>query len=397
MTEFEPSASQLTDAPAKERTLRKTLSVAAAVVVALVAGGSLRLLANERQAHDLQEQTLASLQRTVATIHAKAANPTRTVSLPATLRGNEESVIYARTGGYVSAWHKTIGDTVRKGELLAQLSAPEQEQALLQAKAVRQQRKSRATLTRDSLARWEVQFQSNIVSRHAFEEKRSEYQQAEADLAAAGAEVQRLEQLLALQRIVAPFDGVIVRRSVDVGALVTAGGTELFALAQTRPLRLTVWVPQVYANDVRSRQEVEIALEEFPGQRFAGSIERVSGGLDATTRARQVEITVPNGDGALLPGAYASVILDLKNSVNALVIPPNALVVDQKGTQVVLVGGDNRLEFRHIKLGRDLGTELEVLEGIAREDAIVANPSDQLRAGEVVRVQSATRMADQAG
>lgn len=370
-------------------TLKWAKLLAAAALVALIGGGSLRLLANERQAQTLEQQTRERLERTVTAIHAKAANPTRVVSLPATLRGNEESIIYARTGGYVAAWYKTIGDSVRKGELLAELSAPEQQQELMQALASRDQLRSREALSRDSLARWETQLQARVVSRQAFDEKRSEHQQAQADVLAADANVKRLEQLLALQRILAPFDGVITRRSVDVGALVTAGGTELFAVTQTRPLRLTVWVPQTYANEVRRGQQVAILLEEFPGNEFLGAIEHVSGGLDATTRSRQVEIVVPNADGQLLPGAYANVRLDLKNSVNALVIPPSALIVDRDGAQVIVIGADRRLQFRPIKLGRDLGRELEVLEGITAQDAIVANPSDQLRDGESVRVHDA--------
>lgn len=367
-------------------TLKWTIVGAAVIVAVLLGGGSLRLLANERHARSLQEQTLANTQRTVATINARPANAARDISLPATLRGNEESIIYARTSGYVAAWYKTIGDPVRKGELLAQLSAPEQEQALLQARAAREQSRARAALSRDSLARWETQLQSHVVSRQAYEEKRSESQQAQADLAAADANVQRLEQLLALQRIVAPFDGVITRRSVDVGAMVTAGSNELFGVAQAHLLRLTVPVPQVYASEVTRGQAATVTLEEFPGRSFTGRIEHISGGIDITTRTRQVEIIVPNPDGRLLPGSYANVHLELKSSIDALVIPPSALLVDQDGTRVIIVDDRQRLRFRPVRLGRDLGKALEVVDGITSQDAIVLNPSDQLREGEAVRV-----------
>lgn len=368
-------------------TLRWTGTAAAVVAALLLAGGSLRLFANERQARSLQTQIDVNLKRTVTTINARPADPTRSINLPATLRGNEESIIYARTTGYVAAWHKTIGDSVRKGELLAELSAPEQEQALLQARAARDQSNARAALSQGTLARWETQLQSHVVSRQAYEEKRSEAQQAQADLSAAEANVQRLEQLLALQRIVAPFDGVITRRTIDVGAMVTAGGNELFAVTQTHLLRLTVPVPQVYANEVSRGQPATITLEEFPGRSFAGRIEHVSGGLDATTRTREIEIIVPNTEGRLLPGSYATVNLALKSSVGALIIPPSALIVDQDGTRVILVDDRQRLRFRTIRLGRDLGKQLEVLDGLTAQDAIVLNPSDLLQEGESVSVR----------
>lgn len=150
---------------------RRWLTIAALV---LLSAAALRLFVNERAQHALALHTQQSLQRTVAVTSPRAANDARVVSLPATLRGAEEAVIYARTTGYVAAWRKTIGDVVRKGDLLAQLSAPEQEQELLQARAAREQIRVRVALSRDSLARWQTQLQANVVSRHAFEEKRAE-------------------------------------------------------------------------------------------------------------------------------------------------------------------------------------------------------------------------------
>jgi len=309
------------------------------------------------------------------------------VNLPATLRGYRESTILARTDGYVSAWYKDIGATVKHGELLAELSAPEHEQELMQARAARERTQSRAALARASLERWEMQLQTHVVSRQAVEERRSELQQAEADLAAAGANVQRLEHLFGLQRIVAPFDGVILRRSVDVGTLVTSGARELFSLSQTGRLRLTIWIPQVFASDVRPGQPVEVTLEELSGRTFGGTIDTVAGGIDAATRARQVEIVVPNTEGLLLPGAYAQVSLGLTRSVNALVLPPNTLIVDGDGTKVLLVDAERRLALRAVKLGRDLAKEIEILEGLTTADEVVVSPSDLLQEGERVTVQ----------
>jgi RND family efflux transporter MFP subunit len=305
------------------------------------------------------------------------------------LRGYEETIIYARTSGYVSSWLKTIGDRVRKGELLATLSAPEQEQELIQARAVREQVKARADLTAASLVRWEAQHQYHVISEQDFEEKRSADRQARADLAAADANVRRLEQLLALQRIVAPFDGIVIRRSIDVGMLVSPGTKELFALSQTTRLRLTVWVPQAYANNVQVGQPVDIKINETEHRSFAGSIEHVSGGIDTGTNARQVEVIVPNDNDELLPGSYANVHLSVMHSTKSLLVSPNALLLGKDGPRVIVVRDGNRLSYRSVELGRDFGKEIEVLAGIAREDAIVVNPSQLLQEDEIVDVRSA--------
>ncbi len=385
MTAVPPSV-VVTDPVARSQSLRWAVRVVVIGAGLLIAGGTLRLYANDRAARGLEKQAAARLVHSVSVVHAKSAASQLTVHLPATLRGNEEGVVYARTGGYVSRWHKEIGDPVRQGDILATLSAPEQEQELLQARATREQTRARASLARTSLRRWEAQRQ--LVSQQQFEEKSSEAAQADADLNAAEANVQRLENLLALQKVRAPFDGVITRRRIDTGALVTAGVTELFSIAQVKPLRLTLWVPQTYASDVRDGQQVSVRVNGVEW-RFTGTIEHISGAIDTSTRARQVEIAVANEDGRLLPGAYAEVGLQLTSGAHSLLIPPNALLINKEGPRVMIVGDDDRIAFRSIRLGRDLGKEIEVLEGITTSDRLVTNPADLLREGDEVVVKVA--------
>lgn len=368
------------------RSVRLARAVALAVVASLLFGGAVRLWANVRASQALVAETEERQQQSVSIVRARLGPAEVAVSLPATLRGFEEAVIYARTGGYVSAWRAEIGDRVSQGEVLVTLSAPEQEHELLQARAAREQTSARVGLARATLARWEAQRQRDVVSQQQLDEKRSETAQAEADLAAADANVQRLTDLFALQSVRAPFDGVITRRRVDTGALVTAGQTELFELAHVQRLRITVWVPQAYANDVAAGQRVTVRVNGIRGN-FTGAIEHVSGALDAATRTRQVDIVVPNDDGRLLPGAYAEVGLRLGSGTRSLLIPPNALIVNREGTRVMVVDANDRIELKPIVLGRDLGRELEVLEGITAEDRIVTNPADILREGDRVAVR----------
>jgi multidrug efflux system membrane fusion protein len=202
----------------------------------------------------------------------------------------------------LSAWHKTIGDPVKKGDLLATIDVPELEHELAEARAVRNQAKAKLDLARSTLKRWEVLHRTDSASEQEYEEKRSAVPQAEADLEAAEASIRRLQQIAEFRRVVAPFSGIVSRRNVDVGHLITAGTQELFAITQIDPLRLTIWVPQAYAEDVKAGQEVTIRFPEAQGKTAPAHIEHVAGALDPVTRSRQVDITLPNKEGKFLPG-----------------------------------------------------------------------------------------------
>lgn len=388
MTDLNAGVLPLVDDTEKQRTLRLMKNAAYLLLAVLALGGATRWWITDTQAQRLAERTEDNLIRSVATIQARPDAAIRNVNLPTTLRGYQEATIFARTHGYVSAWHKTIGDKVHRGELLASLSAPEHEQDLLQARAALEQVRARFALAGTSLKRWELQFQYKMIPEQTLDEKRSELQQAKADLNAAEANVKRLQLMLDMQRIEAPFDGVITRRNVDLGMLVTAGTTELFAMTQTDPLRLTVWLPQNYATQVQSGQAVQVSINEIPDHPFTGQVANVSGAIETTTRTRQVDVILPNKDGTLLPGSYAQVNLTLTSSVNAFMVPPGVLAFAREGPRVLVVAADKRIEYRQVKLGRDLGREIEVISGITAQDQIVINPSDLLQPGETVLVQT---------
>jgi len=353
----------------------------------LLLAGGLRLAINRSEAESLRQRTEAGLSRSVIAVRSKPGEVSRKIVLPASLRGNTETQLYARSNGYLSAWHKTIGDQVKKGELLAVIDVPELEQELAQAHAAAAQIKVRLELARSTLKRWTLLKDTDSVIQQEFDEKRSAVLQAEADLAAAHVNVKRLEKVEDYRRIVAPFSGVITRRSVDVGSLINAGSQELFALTQIDPLRLSVWVPQVYSNDVNAGQEVTVRLIEDKGKTIAAHVEHIAGALDPINRSRQVDITLPNKGGKLLPGSYVEILINVVGSkVSPLVVPVNVLVVDQAGTHVVIVDGEKRIAFRPVKLGRDFGREVEILDGVESNDVLVANPSDLLVEGETVSV-----------
>ena len=373
--------------------LRRARRLGLVALALLLGGAGVRTYVNAVHARQIEDGTRERALRTVLFTQPKGASGQRTVSLPATLKGRNEAAIYARTNGYVQAWKKDIGDRVRQGELLAVIDTPEVDQDLAQARATLTQVQARLALTQSSLARWEGLRQSDAVSAQELDERRAAQQQAQADLAAAQANVRRLQQLHDFGRITAPFDGVVVRRNVEVGALVAAGSAtttrELFYLAQSDALRLTVAVPQAYAADIQAGKAVGIKLLERPQAPIQGVVTRVSGGLEVATRSLQVEVSVPNADGKLLPGAYVEVALPLSGAVRALLVPPNTLQFRQDGPRVAVVGSDEKVSLRAVKLGRDLGRSVEVTSGLSPQDKVVLNPPDTIDEGERVVAKAA--------
>ena len=369
------------------RTLVTAKKLALGFGVFLVVGGAWRITVNQVAANDLKERNLASLERSVITVRSKPGELTRKLVLPASLRGNSETQLYSRTNGYLSAWHKTIGDQVKKGDLLAVIDVPELEQELAQAHAAQDQVKVRLELGRSTLKRWTLLKDTDSIIQQEFDEKRSAVLQAEADYAAAEVNIKRIEKIEGYRRIVAPFSGVITRRSVDVGSLINAGTQELFALTQTDPLRLTIWIPQIYADEVKVGQEVGVRQQQETGSKVSvAHIEHVAGALDPVTRSRQVDITLPNSDGKILPGSYVEISINLvSNKVTPLVVPANVLVIDQVGVHVVTVDAEKHIQFRPVKLGKDFGREVEIAEGIDLNHVLVASPSDLLVEGETVK------------
>lgn len=374
-----------TTATQGKQSLRVAKRLAIAGLAILAVGGLTRVLFNAQQAKALADYNAQTRERTVLIAKAKPGELQRTLALPTSLRGNTEAVIYARTSGYLQHWHKGIGDQVQKGELLASIDAPEQTQQLIEARAQREQIAARLELAEQTLARWEaLQQRQSAISQQDLAEKRSSVRQSRADLAAADANAQRLAQLENFRRITAPFSGVITRRSVEVGDLVSSN-KELFAITQTDPLRLSIWVPQAYASDLKPGSQVNINLREQPGNKLKATIDRVAGGIDVGTRSRQVELTLPNANGKLLPGAYAEANIQLSSGLRTLVAPSAVLLITDQNQRVAVVDSESKVIFKPVKLGRDLGRDVEIIEGIGADDTLIVSPSDQLVEGEQVK------------
>jgi membrane fusion protein, multidrug efflux system len=379
--------------PGANLAARGKLLVAAALLV-LITAGAVTFLNRNAESNALAKETETVSVPTVAVVQPQAESGNDELVLPGNLQAFIESPIFARTNGYLLRWYKDIGSKVEKGELLAAIDTPEIDQELSQARAGREQVKSALELAKISADRWANLRKSDSVSQQEADQQASGYQQAQANLAAADANVRRLEQLESFKNVYAPFSGVLTRRNVDPGALINSGaqaaGKELFDIARVDPLRVYVSVPQAYAPSMKVGVKATVTLQEFPGQKFLGSVARTADAIDPATRTLNTEVDVPNKDGKLLPGSFGQVHFATGTSVPRITIPVNAMLFRAEGPQAAVVDKDGKVHLRPISIGRDFGTTIEILTGIDASDRIIVNPSDSLEEGQQVHVAKAS-------
>lgn len=338
----------------------------------------------------LEKETAARSAMTVSVIRAKAANAAHTVVLPGNMQPFMSTAIHARTSGYLARWHADIGQRVKAGALLAEIDTPEIDDQLRQAQADVARMEADYQVAAATATRWEALSKSGTVTRQSVEERAGAAAERRAALEAGRFQVARLRKLQGFKRVVAPFDGVITARNTDVGALIEAGsgttGRELFHLAATHKLRVFVNVPQMFAAEARPGVSAELTLAEFPGRTFPGKLVRNTQSIDAGSRTLLAEVEVDNSSGELLPGGYAEVRLQFDAQQRALMLPVNALLFRPAGVVVGVAKADHRTALVPIKLGRDFGTEVEVVSGLDGSEDVILNPSDSLADGVEVKL-----------
>jgi RND family efflux transporter MFP subunit len=337
----------------------------------------------------LKQQTLQMAVPTVTVVHPRRGAKAEEVVLPGNAQAYVATPIYARTNGYLKKWYFDIGAHVKSGQLLAEIETPEVERQLEQARADLATAQANYNLSQTTAARYQSLFKSDSVARQDVEDKVGDQLAKKAMVDSATSNVRRLEELEGFQKVYAPFDGVITARNVDMGALIDAGanapGKELFDIAATGRLRVYVNVPQQYSQEVRPGSDAVLTLAEFPNRKFAGTVARSSESIDPVSRTLLTEVDVQNPTGQLLPGAFLSVHLKLSANAQAVVVPVNTLIFRSAGMQVAVVR-NGQAELLPISIGRDYGTEVEVLSGITPRDMVIENPSDSLTSGTEVRL-----------
>lgn len=368
--------------------LRRIAEIAAVlIVVGLIIGLVPRWLAHRR----LLANSHADSTPIVSVISPQPAQSSFGTPLPANVQAFVQASIHARASGYLKNWFVDIGDHVTNGQVLALIDTPELDEQFAQAKAQVDQAKAALDLAKITADRWTDLLKTASVSEQETEEKKSAYVLEQANVEAARANLQRLNDLKSFDNVTAPFAGVINTRNTDIGQLIAAGsGPELFRMEQNDPLRVYVQVPQQYVRDVSPGQKAELIFIEQPGHTFTATVTRTANAVDPTSRTLQVELQVPNPKGELFAGSYAQVRFNEAADTNTLAVSDNAIIFRAQGTQVALLGPDNKVQLRDIKVGRDFGDVIEVLDGLSLHDRIINNPPDAIADGMTVEVATNT-------
>jgi RND family efflux transporter MFP subunit len=354
----------------------------------------------------------------VTLIRAKQGEPTSELLLPGNIEPLYSANLYARIDGYLERRNVDIGAGVKAGQILAVISAPEVDQQLLQSRATLaqseaalqqtgaalEQSKANAELARLTKERDLPLGQQRAISQQIVDGAVQAYDARVADVAAATANitaaeanvtanranVSRLQQMQGFERIVAPFDGVITQRNVERGDLVNTGnaggGKPLFSIAQSGTLRIQVDVPQSEAVNIQDGQRAAVDVKERLGRAYTGTVIRNAGALNNAARTMLTEVQVDNSDGSLLPGMYAQVRFTLPEQRTSLIVPTSSLVVDHSGMHVVTVAANHTIHFVPVTIGKDMGKEVEILNGLHGSEQLVSSPSDLLNEGDHVEV-----------
>jgi RND family efflux transporter MFP subunit len=412
---------QLETLPTERTKTRSSVLVraggAAALLLVLIAIGTFPRLTRQHDALAAVREAPAT-HPVVTLIQAKQGEPTSELLLPGNIEPLYSANLYARIDGYLDRRNVDIGAKVKAGQILAVISAPEVDQQLLQsratlaqseaalqqARAALEQARANAELARLTKERDLPLGQQRAISQQivdgavqAYDARVADVAAAEANITAAEANVaanranvSRLLQMQGFERIVAPFDGVITQRNVERGDLVSTGSSgankPLFSIAQSGTLRIQVDVPQSEAVNIEDGQKAAVDVKEQLGRLYTGTVIRNAGALNNAARTMLTELQVDNSDGSLLPGMYAQVKFTLPEQRTSLIIPTSSLVVDHGGMHVVTVARNHTVHFVPVTIGKDMGKEVEILNGLNGSEPLVSSPSDLLNEGDHVEV-----------
>lgn len=388
--------------PAK---LSRTRALALVTLGVLVLGGLFlvgwlpRRNAQKELAGDTRAAESARLR--VEVVAPKLASSDRALTLPGNVQPLEETTIYARASGYVRKWSADIGDKVKEGDVLAELETPELDQQIDQARADLTraeagvvQAQANLAFAKQSLERARNMVQNGVASQQELDQRQTETNVGEANVTVAVAAVdaqkanlRRLAQLKGFARVMAPFSGTVTSRTIERGALVTAGnGSPMFKVAAMDPVRVFVQVPQDVAPNIRIELPAQVTVREYAGRTFDGKVARAAGALDPATRTMTTEVRVPNPKSELLPGMYAQAALTLPTPHKVYELPATAILNDASGIRVATVTPEGTLKLQRVVIERDTGPTVQIASGLDGTERVVKLGSAELTEGRPVDV-----------
>src|SRR5467141_2212784 len=375
---------------------RKSLLTAAAAAV-LMAGIVLSygFIGRAQSKQEVVDWTNTHAIPTVALAALIPGSSHQTLTLPGNIQPYNRAAIFARVNGYVQAWDHDIGSPVKAGQVLATIDAPDLDQQLSQANATLASVKANehfATLTAN---RNNILVQKQIVAQQLADQTAADAAAKKAVVDANEANVRQLEAMQSFKTLTAPFDGVVTARNVELGALISSGGTgqPLFEVSDLHRVRIYVQVPQSFSAGLVPGVKATFEMPQYPGVQFDATLSHVSKSMNATSRTMQVELQADNAAGKFFAGSYCNVHFEIPADPNLVRIPSTALVTGNQGTQVATLNGNNKVVLKNIRLGRDLGDSVEVLAGLSPSDRIIDSPPETLATGDAVRVAAATPQA----
>ncbi|NHO31073.1 efflux RND transporter periplasmic adaptor subunit [Acetobacter fallax] len=366
----------------------------AGVCVLALASGWI-VISRIHESKSLRELTAHNAIPDVEVITSQPGAKTLTLTLPGTIDAWYQAPIYPQASGYVKMWYKDFGAEVKAGDVLADVNAPGLDAQYQQAKADYEATAAKYNLTVVSAARWHAMAQSQAVSGQSVSVADANRKSGYAEMEAAQHNVDRFEALEKFKSVVAPFDGIVTSRDINVGDYVSAGGGEhsasgeanqIFTVSDIHSMRLFVSVPEVFSYILKPGMTATVSVPQFPNHTFEAKFLTVAKGYDPNTRTAVTEFTIDNPDHLLWPGTFASVHLTAPAESGVQRIPTSTLVFEEKGMQVAIVDNTNHVHFRNIQVGRMADTRTDVISGIQPGDRIIRNPPADLLEGQEVRV-----------
>ncbi len=357
------------------------------VAVTVAVAGIVSRIGHEKKLH---RETVEANITDVDVVNPKHGPSEQKLILPGNVLANYTAPTYARVNGYLKIWYTDIGAKVKKGQVLGIIETPELDEQIMRAKANVSTAESNLEIARITAKRWQDLLATDSVSHQATDEKVADAKSKSDILNAAKANLQSLLAEQAFNKVIAPFDGVVTERNTDIGQLINQGsnnGQPLFQVADIHKLRIYVEVPQSYSSLIKPNMKAELYFPEHPITAYTATLVSTANGIHVSSRTLTVELQMDNEKGEILPGTYAEVHFVLPSRSSVYRLPSSTLLFRKEGLQVATVGPDNRVVLKSIKIGRELGKEVEVTAGVDGSDRVIDSPSDSILQGDLVRIK----------
>jgi len=367
-----------------------TVAAAAVLLASVVVGYGFMTRAQSKQ--EVVQWTNTQTIPTVALAKLIPGGAHQTLTLPGNIQPFNRAAIFARVNGYVKSWDHDIGSSVKAGQVLATIDAPDLDQQLGQAKATLASVRANHQIASLTANRNNILLQKQIVAQQLADQTTADEKAKEAVVDANEANVRQLEAMQSFKTLAAPFDGVVTSRNVELGMLINSGGSgqPLFEVSDLHRVRIYVQVPQSFSAGLVPGMKATFEMPQYPGVQFDATVSHISKAINASSHSMQVELQADNTAGKFFGGSYCNVHFEMPANPNLVTIPSTALVTSNQSTQVATLDGNNKVVLKNVQLGRDLGDSVEVIAGLSPSDRIINNPPETLIAGDKVRVAAAT-------